>query len=534
MSILDFIRPEMGGILVKIIAWLVKITSSVALGVILFTLILKLITLPFDFVSRVSMRKNSVKMEQMRPELEKLQRQYADNKELYNQKMMALYKKNGYSMFGACLPTIITLVIFIVAIQGFTNFSKYQNVKYFYDMSVAYNNTIYTSFDIDENNKYILLKDGEEFTVLDDELYNSDSDITFTNKDGEQINIYIEKTENSLTVSTTNSFVEYKRSFENSDNGKIWGLIEYKVIDEKITNGNLKFNGKTYDEVKQETLQERQNNLNEKQEAYNKALSEYESAKPRRKDLAKQNLNTAEENLKFAQEQNEFAPSYFAKLVASQNAKECFDNNGSKFLWIKNIWVADTTTKHPVQSYNEFNTTISAQGCGACNCSKAEYDIPSKAVYEELTLSLGEEKTKPNGYYVLVALTILTTLLTQIVMSKSQKAQMELQTVDGQGAQQQKMMMWMMPIMMAIFAFSYSAAFSIYIILSSIISLITTLLINLFVDKKMQKEIVSSKKDIVRGRVYVKKEEPKKEQPKKTKVVENDFLSGLADKKKKK
>ena len=26
------------------------------------------------------------------------------NKDLYNQKMMALYKKNGYSMFGACLP----------------------------------------------------------------------------------------------------------------------------------------------------------------------------------------------------------------------------------------------------------------------------------------------------------------------------------------------------------------------------------------------------------------------------------------------
>ena len=114
-------NPATNSVLVDIIVWLVKISSSVALGVVLFTVLLKLITLPFDFLSRFSMRKNNIKMEAMRPELEKLQRQYADNKDLYNQKMMALYKKNGYSMFGACLPTIFTIVIFFIAIAGFNN-----------------------------------------------------------------------------------------------------------------------------------------------------------------------------------------------------------------------------------------------------------------------------------------------------------------------------------------------------------------------------------------------------------------------------
>ncbi|MBP5467211.1 MAG: YidC/Oxa1 family membrane protein insertase, partial [Clostridia bacterium] len=109
ISIINFTAPSTGNTFAKLIMWLVSITSSVAMGVILFTLFLKLITLPFDFMSRFSMRKNSIKMEQMRPELEKLQQQYANDKNLYNQKMMALYKKNGYSMFGACLPTIITL-----------------------------------------------------------------------------------------------------------------------------------------------------------------------------------------------------------------------------------------------------------------------------------------------------------------------------------------------------------------------------------------------------------------------------------------
>ena len=114
---------------------------------------------------------------------------------------------------------------------------------------------------------------------------------------------------------------------------------------------------------------------------------------------------------------------------------------------------------------------------------------------------------------------------------------MELQTVDGQGAQSQKMMKWMMPIMMAIFAFIYTAAFSIYIVLSSIISLGTTYLINFIVDRKYKK--ANPKQETIRGRVYTPKEEPKKEEPKKKSkkkdvIPENDFLSGLADKKGKK
>ena len=140
----------------------------------------------------------------------------------------------------------------------------------------------------------------------------------------------------------------------------------------------------------------------------------------------------------------------------------------------------------------------------------------------------------------MIILTIGVTLLTQIIMSKSQKAQMELQTVDGQGAQTQKMMKWMMPIMMAVFAFMYTAAFSIYIILSSAIGILTTLVINFLVDKKIKKEIAQQGTEKVRGRIHVKEEQPK-EQPK-AKEKKNkddkfahasgdDFLSGTASKK---
>ena len=131
MDIINFAQPVVGNFIVKILIWLAGITSSIAVAIVLFTVLLKLVTLPFDYFSKASMRKNSLKMEEMRPELEKLQKQYANDKALYNQKMMALYKKNGYSMFGSCLPTILTLVIFIFALNGFTDYSQYQNRLYF-------------------------------------------------------------------------------------------------------------------------------------------------------------------------------------------------------------------------------------------------------------------------------------------------------------------------------------------------------------------------------------------------------------------
>ena len=66
------------------------------------------------------MRKQSLKMEKMRPQLEKLQKQYANDQNTYNAKMMEMYKKNGYSMLGACLPMIVTLVIFMIVLGAFS------------------------------------------------------------------------------------------------------------------------------------------------------------------------------------------------------------------------------------------------------------------------------------------------------------------------------------------------------------------------------------------------------------------------------
>ncbi|MBO7297762.1 MAG: YidC/Oxa1 family membrane protein insertase [Clostridia bacterium] len=86
----------------KLIKLLVSGVGSVGVGIILFSLILKLITLPFDIYQRIAMRKQNIKMKENQAKMEKLQKQYANNKELYNQKVMEMYKESGFSMFSSC------------------------------------------------------------------------------------------------------------------------------------------------------------------------------------------------------------------------------------------------------------------------------------------------------------------------------------------------------------------------------------------------------------------------------------------------
>ena len=122
-----------------IIKWLVEGVGITAVGIIIFTLVLKTVVMPLDVFSKFKTKKQSLIMERMRPQMEKLQKQYANDKNMYNQKVMELYKKNGYSMLGICLPTIVSLAIFMVVFSQFSTYSQYANLELYRGMVDAYN-----------------------------------------------------------------------------------------------------------------------------------------------------------------------------------------------------------------------------------------------------------------------------------------------------------------------------------------------------------------------------------------------------------
>ncbi len=154
-ALMDFMTKTIDSIdlnwIGNIIKWIIEGVGVTAVGILIFTLVLKTIVLPLDIYSKYKTKKQSLLMEQMRPQMEKLQKQYADDQSMYNQKVTELYKKNGYSMMGVCLPTIVSLVIFMVVFSQFSTYSQYANLETYREMVQAYNDVVY-EYVYDENN----------------------------------------------------------------------------------------------------------------------------------------------------------------------------------------------------------------------------------------------------------------------------------------------------------------------------------------------------------------------------------------------
>lgn len=80
---------------------------SYILAIFAFTLIIRLLILPFNIKAAKSTRG----MQKIQPELKKIQAKYKDNPEKLNSEMMKLYKDNNVSLTGGCLPTLLPLPI---------------------------------------------------------------------------------------------------------------------------------------------------------------------------------------------------------------------------------------------------------------------------------------------------------------------------------------------------------------------------------------------------------------------------------------
>ncbi len=142
-------------------ATLIKIfdVGSYAWTIILFTIVLKLILTPLDFFQRYYTNKTARQQAKLRPQLEKLQKQYGNNQTLLYQKQNELYKRSGFSMKGSCIVMLVymvaTLVIFLTLfnsiqyIAGFKMKTQFDTLKETYYSS--YNPNYNTYYGIDES-----------------------------------------------------------------------------------------------------------------------------------------------------------------------------------------------------------------------------------------------------------------------------------------------------------------------------------------------------------------------------------------------
>lgn len=302
-DLLSVIVPFMGDLgsisakyqwILNVITWFINLVADVGVGIMLFTLALKLITLPLDIFSRASMKKNALKMEMMRGDLEKLQKQYANNKQLYQQKMMALYKKNGYSAFSACLPTIVTLVFFFIVIGAFNSYSKQTDFQVFKDMGSAYDAKLTQT--IENNGNSVVYSEN-------DECYLINLDFVLNEKG-------------------------YRNYFDVIENMSATDENRY-ILRSNLTAEEVEF-VKTYLDIKDENFTLNDDNRKANSVNFVKKVAEKYEEEYILKDARKAAAETYEKNR--------------SKSVV--------------FPWVKNLWVVDSPFKPAIPTYTDLSSTL--------------------------------------------------------------------------------------------------------------------------------------------------------------------------------
>ena len=104
-SIADIIQVPFGYLL----DWLYQFSGSYGFALIIFSIVVQLVLLPMTAKSKKSM----MKMSRLQPQMQELQRRYADDPQRQNQALQNLYKEEGVSMGGGCLWSLLPMLLIL-------------------------------------------------------------------------------------------------------------------------------------------------------------------------------------------------------------------------------------------------------------------------------------------------------------------------------------------------------------------------------------------------------------------------------------
>lgn len=102
-------------VLLKIMQWFNQGVMNWGVSIILLTLLVRVVVLPFNLASYKSMKK----MQKIQPMMQSLREKYKDDAQTLNREMMVLMKDQKVNPLGGCLPMLLQMPIFFALYQVF-------------------------------------------------------------------------------------------------------------------------------------------------------------------------------------------------------------------------------------------------------------------------------------------------------------------------------------------------------------------------------------------------------------------------------
>jgi YidC/Oxa1 family membrane protein insertase len=476
--------------------------------VILFTVILKLVLSPLDIFQRYKMKKNAKITKELQPEIEKLQKQYANDKRLLQEKQTQLTKNAGVSVFSSCLPMIVTLLVFFSFFAGMTNISAYEEFRQYtdrYDVYVA-QYAADTGLDFTDSTKWNPDDPSVRFDEFDKRIDEWGATLESVNDSA-----YLHYSEYKGKDEKGAFFAMYSDNLKEKQIRDFFVASRVKPQDESKYSINIFIGEKEFSIKKindfQPTAPSEQQPLSIEQQNAQLAAAKAEVVMLINAELAK--YVAAGQQVQsgvFPAQVSDFSQVYqyyesvakyeslqkslseilkVSEDYASQKVYEYYkEGNNSKFLWIKSIWISDSPLQDGVLSYDKFSSNVSKY----INDNKGELNatvlasLSKESTYNKVMSKIKADKSMSgaNGYFILAILTALFSFLSQFISSRQQKQSGQVTAAQGGGTM--KMMMYILPLISVVFAVIYTSAFAIYMITNSFMTLLINLISSFFID----------------------------------------------------
>ena len=117
--------------------WIYSLTCAISergFGNVFLTRLISTILLrALTIFSDIKTRKSSAKMAEVQPEIQRLQKKYANDPRRFQAEQTKLMKEKGVSMWGSCLPMLITMPLFFCFIAAFRYWGYEMNLRLLVD-----------------------------------------------------------------------------------------------------------------------------------------------------------------------------------------------------------------------------------------------------------------------------------------------------------------------------------------------------------------------------------------------------------------
>lgn len=412
-----------GGMWESIIGGFNSAMGSYIWSVILLAVLVRIVFVLVDIFNKYFNMKNMKINQKMQPELEAIQKKYGHDKVLLQKKQQEIYKKYQFSMVGTCLPmllvVVLQMVVFLTLWTGLQNVSNYNIAKQYEDTKMVYYNVLR----LNENEDAVQLFENELAGLTFKEDYTISATIDLEKK--EMIfNFYLNDNPNESLIPVSLTMVNFNEDTNVNANEEI-----YKLID--------------------------------------KYASEYV-------DDAESNSNDTSGNAVLTEMEKNI------KQIAEEVTADYYIDNLQSFLWIKNIYKAESPTTSPVFDKSEITNYLQNYYSEEEKLIEKQFNYEEQ-IFDYVIAGLNERDLGVNGYYILVILAVVSSFLSIFISNKLMKKSGTQNQAGG------KMMYFIMPLILGLFTLMYTSLFAIYIIIGQLIMMAFSPLTNLIVRKWVEK-----------------------------------------------